>query len=312
MKSQLMALLRRFIPSPRVAPNAVEMDDPEFYVPRKEHTTANCGRLVSCLCTAAQLESAAFRGWCDRLGDRFSLHRKLWEWCYICEALSERGYLAPGLRGLGFAVGKEPLPALFASLGCEITATDLDIADSRGAGWTATNQLAAAASELNARQLCEPAAFRRRVGFRRVDMNRIPDDLLGFDFSWSSCSFEHCGSIELGHEFLCRQMDCLKPGGVAVHTTEFNLSSNHRTITEGETVIFRRSDIESLVRRLRAAGHFVEPLDLTYDGVPQVGSPRYSDPGQSNHLQLQLGPYLATSIGLIVRKGGSPFTMERR
>jgi len=298
-RRRISALLRRFISPPRIAPDAVAMDDSEFYSPHDKHATASSGRLVSCLCTAAQIQSDVFRGWCDRLGDRFSLHRKLWEWCYICQALEERGCLAPGRRGLGFAVGKEPLPALFASLGCEITATDLDAADSRGAGWSATNQLAAAASELNARRLCDPQAFQRLVSFRPVDMNRIPADLDGYDFSWSSCSFEHCGSIELGQEFLCRQMNCLKPGGVAVHTTEFNLSSNRRTITAGETVIFRRRDIESLVRRLRGAGHIVEPLDLTHDGYPSTRVP-----SNSSYLQLQLGPYLATSIGLIVRKRG--------
>jgi hypothetical protein len=33
--------------------------------------------------------------------------------------------LQPGRTGLGFAVGAEKLPALFASRGCRITATDL-------------------------------------------------------------------------------------------------------------------------------------------------------------------------------------------
>ena len=322
-RPRLSALLRRFVRSPRIHPEAVAMDDPDLYV-RRRHTAGKLpmtkdnghvngvdGRLVSCLCTAQQIESDVFRDWCDRLRDHFSLHRKLWEWCYICQALFERGLLAPGMRGLGFAVGKEPLPSLFASLGCDIVATDLDVADPRGAGWTATNQLAAAATELNARQLCEAEAFRRRVTFRRVDMNRIPDDLQGFDFTWSSCSFEHCGSIELGQEFLCRQMNCLRPGGVAVHTTEFNLSSNRRTIAGGETVIFRRRDMECLVRRLRAAGHFVEPLDLTLDKHPRDCRGDQSSP-PAGHLQLQLGPYLATSIGLIVRKGGEPLTRERR
>jgi hypothetical protein len=106
-------------------------------------------------------------------------------------------------------------------------------------------------------------------------------------------------------------MNCLAPGGVAVHTTEFNLSSNRRTITAGETVIFRRSDIESLARRLRAAGHFVEPLDLTHDALPPARSSRSGDQGLINQLQLQLGPYLATSIGLIVRKGDAVTTGRR-
>ena len=53
------------------------------------------------------------------------LHRKIWEFCFIAQALDERGMLARGRRGLGFAVGTEPLPAMFASRGCAIVATDL-------------------------------------------------------------------------------------------------------------------------------------------------------------------------------------------
>lgn len=57
------------------------------------------------------------------LGGDF-LHRKEWEFVSVCQALEERGMLSEGKCGLGFAVGKEPLPALLASRGCTITATD--------------------------------------------------------------------------------------------------------------------------------------------------------------------------------------------
>jgi hypothetical protein len=67
------------------------------------------GLLKSCPCTQAQLQSEALQQWIPRLRESPSLHRKLWEWCYICQALSERDMLRPGRRGLGFAVGREPL-----------------------------------------------------------------------------------------------------------------------------------------------------------------------------------------------------------
>ena len=52
------------------------------------------------------------------------LHRKMWEWLFIAEALRERGMLAAGRSGLGFGVGQEPLVALFAAAGCDVVATD--------------------------------------------------------------------------------------------------------------------------------------------------------------------------------------------
>ncbi|TAM96268.1 MAG: DUF4214 domain-containing protein, partial [Rhodanobacteraceae bacterium] len=72
-------------------------------------------------CTQAQLESSAFRYWASQLGEMPGmLHRKLWEWCFITQAFYERGMLTEGRRGLGFAVGNEPLTGLFAKLGCSI------------------------------------------------------------------------------------------------------------------------------------------------------------------------------------------------
>lgn len=262
-----------------------------------------CGRLLSCLCTHAQLESPAFRYWSTRMNESWRLHRKLWEYCFILQALYERDMLREGRVGLGFAVGEEPLPSLMASLGCKIVATDLDVADSRADVWAKSAQLAAGLAGLNKRQLCDESLFQERVSFRPVDMNRIPSDLTGVDFTWSSCSFEHCGSIGLGKRFLREQMKCLKPGGIAVHTTEYNLSSTEQTIDKGTTVIFRRQDIEALIRDLQADGHEVEKLQLDIGGSPEdslVDIPPYSG---DVHLKLQLfNEYVSTSVALIVKK----------
>src|SRR5271157_4415609 len=54
------------------------------------------------------------------------INRKFWEWCAIAQALDERCMLRTGMKGLGFAVGQEPLTSHFAGRGCEILATDLD------------------------------------------------------------------------------------------------------------------------------------------------------------------------------------------
>lgn len=305
------ALIRPLLPPPPIRKSVLQPDDRTLYVPHGDGAASaassgpESGRLSSCLCTAEQLESEAFRAWSRRIGREFAYHRKLWEFCYICQALSERGLLAPGNKGLGFAVGQEPLPALFAAMGCRILATDLDAADPRAEAWSSTNQWAASAAALNQNALCDAELFRERVSFRPVDMNRIPNELTGFDFTWSSCSFEHCGSIELGKEFVLRQMKCLKPGGVAVHTTEFNLTSNRHTITSGPTVVFRRCDIEDLVRRLIDEGHSVAPLDLSVGRHRHnrlVDKPPYASPV---HLRLQLGRYAATSIGLIITRNAA-------
>ncbi len=274
------------------------------------------GRLRSGICSQAQLESTAFRGWAEKFGapwDRVTgglrprFHRKLWEWCYIAQALRERDMLRPGRRGLGFGVGREPLAALFASFGCDIVATDLAEDQARQIGWIDSQQHAAGLAALNEDRLCSPEAFARRVTFRFVDMNAIPDDLRGFDFVWSACSLEHLGSIENGARFLCQSMNCLRPGGVGVHSTEFNLSSDESTLDHSPTVLFRRRDVETIVGRLNADGHALA-LDFTPgDGFADrfVDVPPYRhDP----HLRLRVLEYVTTSIGLIVEAGRPSWT----
>ena len=268
------------------------------------------GLLRSCMCTQAQMESAIFRAWVEKLaaswdrltGLRTHLHRKLWEWCYIAQALTERDMLRPGRRGLGFGVGQEPLAALFAGLGCDIVATDLAEERARQIGWVDSHQHAASLAALNEDLLCEPEAFARRVSFRFVDMNDIPADLRDFDFVWSACSLEHLGSLAHGGAFLCNSMSCLKPAGYGVHTTEFNVSSNEGTLDHFPTVLFRRRDIESIARRLTADGHALDMDFACGDGFADdfVDVPPYRhDP----HLRLQVLGYVTTSMGLIVEAG---------
>lgn len=312
LRRRLSALVQSARPAPRIRPTVLQPEDRSLYLAgqgRKagksrslERPGSAEGTLCSCLCTAERLASPAFREWCSRIKHEWGWFRKLWEWGFICEALSERGLLAPGRRGLGFAVGQEPLPALFASLGCEVLATDLDSADTRAQTWWGYLQADDISAALNQSGICDPAQFRRLVSYNSVDMTRIPDGLGGFDFTWSTCSFEHCGSIELGKQFIWDQMKCLKPGGIAVHTTEFNLSSNDETVATGPIVVFRRRDIEDIARGLIAAGHEVAPLDLS------LGNHRYNrrvdKPPHTGrvHLRLQIDRFAATSIGLIIRK----------
>ena len=83
---------------------------------------------------------------------------------------------------------------------------------------------------LNEADLCDPTQFSKLVSYRDVDMTSLPADLGEFDFSWSSSAFEHLGTLEAGMEFVCREMAFVRPGGVAVHTTEYNASSDDTTI----------------------------------------------------------------------------------
>lgn len=256
---------------------------------------------VSQACTAKQFSESAYQYWCAEIGEAPRLHRKQWEFCFILQALARCGKLAPGMRGLGFGVGREPLAAVFADRGVEVVATDLAADSAVAKGWVATSQHAANRDALNSRRLCEAGEFERRVSFRFVDMNQVDEDLTGFDFCWSACAFEHLGSIENGLNFLRRSVECLQPGGVAVHTTEFNCSSNDDTLDHASTVLFRQKDFESVAGQLRAQGHRVDfNFNLGSEAPDQhVDTPPYS---ADRHLKLQIQSWVTTSFGIIIHK----------
>lgn len=257
---------------------------------------------ISQMCTASQLSEKQYWKICRLMKEKPTSHRKQWEFVYIIRSLAHHGAWRAGARGLGFGVGEEPLSSIFAHAGCTIVATDLHADDHRADVWNNTNQLGADLQKIYHPRLCDGDRFLRNVSFRPVDMNAIPEDLTDFDFTWSSCAYEHLGSIEAGLTFFEKSLECLAPGGLAVHTTEINLTSNDNTLDEGNTVLFRRRDFEELARRLIAQGHEVMPItfdsgDKDLDRVIDL-PPYANDP----HLKLALMRWVSTSFGLTVRK----------
>lgn len=288
--------------------------------------------LPSFVCQSKHFETDWYRHWAgkiaqgkpdvDRFGESFSQvfrmvweamdftdgqpryrHRKMWEWCAIAQVLYERKMLKAGRRGCGFAVGHEPLPSLFAAMGADILATDL--ASTVDNGWAEHGQQSNSADHVYWPHLVTAEDFHRRVQFQAADMRTlagIPDQT--FDFMWSSCSLEHLGSLEAGMDFVEKATDLLRPGGVGVHTTEFNVSSHTKTLETGGSVIYRPSDLEALSKRLldRKARlrHLVFDVgQTTFD--QEADTPPYYVSGRQ-HIKLMIDEFAATSILLVVEK----------
>jgi SAM-dependent methyltransferase len=268
--------------------------------------------LISSVCRYEDFASDWYGSWARELklhdgaaatGQLFQ--RKDWEWCAIARALEERGMLVAGKSGCGFAVGTEPLACAFAARGVHILATDQPMAPGESA-WAANNEHAASLDALYHPTLIDQAVFQECVRFRPVDMRSLNTPWeQTFDFIWSSCSLEHLGTLEAGMSYVLEAMRLLKPGGIAVHTTEYNVSSNQETIEEGGNVIYRQQDLERLAGRLRRIACGLSRLDLyAGDGGPDMDFdyPPYFTHGR-HHIKLLLGDYVATSILLIIRKG---------
>jgi len=283
-------------------------------LPAPADTLARRQDLPNGLSTQAAIESDWVAHWCRELKIAVLYHRKVWELCFVLQTLFDAGMIAPGKRGLGFGCGEEPLPSYLAAHGVTITATDLPPENAQLKGWVESGQHATAPERMLMEHLVDRDVFERNVALRFVDMNAIPPDLTGYDFCWSICALEHLGSIANGLAFVENALACLRPGGVAVHTTEFAIDENGPTVDNWMTVAFQRKHMEALAERLRAQGHHVAPFDFDLGKGPLDSfidlppyhhqlSPALADLlGPPAHLKLSLDGMIVTCIGLAIRK----------
>lgn len=227
---------------------------------------------------------------------------KFWQNASICQALYERGCLQAGKSGIGFGVGQERLPAIFARYDVQVMATDQDFRTKKAGHW-AEHELAEGLQSLNKFDIVEGKKFTEQVSFQAADMKKPFTSFTGqYDFAWSNCALGHLGSIPEGLKFIEKTLACLKPGGFSVHTTELNVLSNDETVTGGDTVIFRLKDIYELYQKLTKEGYICEPLHFTL-GHTKADLRVSLQPKYGNDFsKIQVGHHLATQVILIIQK----------
>jgi len=256
------------------------------------------------LCRIEDIHHPEYRSICKNIFKiPANYQRKQWEWIYIYQRLLEFNVLKPHKKGIGFGVGKEPLAAIFATYGCNILATDAPSENNEE--WIKTGQHATNIKSLQNPKIIKNIEFNKLCKFKTLDMNNHQEIPHGYDFHWSSCVIEHLGSLELIKNFLIESSKKLSQGGVAVHTTEFNLSSNEITHDKPECYVFRRKDLDELSMQLE--NHGLKMKNIIYN----VGSHPYNyyvdipdSQGNANDLHLRnlIGEFVCTSLGIIITK----------
>ncbi len=274
--------------------------------------------LVSKATTQADVESSWFLYWCNQIKAAPIYHRKLWEFAFLLQILHEHNLLTKDISGIGFGCGQEPLASFFASKQMQVTVSDLSLEQVVGKGWAETGQHATAKDQAYYPDIVDKETFDRNVSHKYIDMNKIPEFSEKFDFCWSVCAMEHLGSIEKGLAFVENSLSTLRPGGIAIHTTEFNYLSEEKTIDNWPTVLFRKKDFLELSKRLDKSGHkLLDPdfnvgdrvLDKFIDVPPYavgegwLSKDQWNDPKQSAHLKLAIDGFACTCFGIVVVKG---------
>jgi SAM-dependent methyltransferase len=249
------------------------------------------------------IRSPWFAYWSRELDIAVRPHRKIWEYAAVLQAFYEAGVLKPGARALGFGVGDEPLPSYLAGLGLHVLASDEP-------GQTEPERI------FQSRYIGE-ADFAARVEVSDIDLSRFNDpSLRDFDALWSCGVINEFDAVHIAEEAVIHAMDALRPGGVAVHTTEFAFAPDEPEETAGQ-LFFPASFFERLADGLNGRGHNVAPLSF---GLGEAALDAYVDlepPGLEQapklqtlwrmehgapHLKVAAGDALITSFTLIVRR----------
>jgi hypothetical protein len=266
--------------------------------------------------TQADIASDWVAFWCSELKIPVIFHRKIWELAYVLQAIYEHGSIQPNARGLGFGCGAEPIPSYLAQQGVSVTVTDQAPEGVRAQGWINSREHASSLEQVYHSHLVSRDVFETNVSLKYVDMNNIDEDLTDYDFCWSICAFEHLGSIKHGLDFIENSLKTLRPGGLSVHTTEFNFSNDKETIDNWNTVLFQRRHFLELKERLESKGHIVAPLDFNVGNMPLdkfIDVPPFHHDFQENiardwaggvaHIKLCVDGFPSTCFGVIVTKG---------
>jgi len=233
------------------------------------------------------------------------MDRKSWEYALILNAIQTYAASGEGSCGLGFGCGKEFTPSILAADGAEIVATDYV-----GEEMSASGREARSINDLFFEHYIDRETFDRRVSFRHQDMNVIDEDLRDFDFVWSTGSLEHIGGHANGKRFVEEAMACLKPGGIAVHTTEFTISSETVSYDSPEISFYCRKDIEALAQRLIEAGHAIV-LNFERGTTLAVTHVDVSPYHHGRTLAAHHHTHVITSIGLIIQRAGAALGANR-
>lgn len=248
------------------------------------------------VCRVADGGNRLWRRGYDDLGFPASpevFHRKIWEFNQALYGLRSLRRLAPDATALGIGCGHEELMYFLANRIGKVVATDLYEGAYLG-GESAADVLAHPAKYA-------PFHFREdRLEVRQMNALTLQFDAGSFDFAFCLSSLEHFGS-EADKLTALREMHrVLKPGGVAVLTTEVVLNRLGRG-----SQYFQR---ETVTRLIGAAGFALDgPVDF---GVEQEYSARPlalpMDAFAVPHVVLRNFHTIYTSVALFLIKPPGP------
>ena len=172
------------------------------------------------VCRVADAGNPLWQRGYDDLGfphDRDRFHRKIWEFNHTLYGLRTLRRLAPNSTALGIGCGHEELMYFLANRIARVVATDLYEGSYLGGE--------SDADVLDHPDKYAPFNYRRdHLEVRRMNGLALDAPEAAFDFAFCLSSIEHFGSVADKRRAFAEMFRVLKPGGVAMVTTEVVLN----------------------------------------------------------------------------------------
>ena len=241
---------------------------------------------VTQVATGEQLREPVAGGWLSRLRPKGTSGPEHWRKLYTLQALRRYGMLEEGALGLGFERTPSGMPAALAALGTRIVAAFPTVPG-------AQPKAARLKADLADRAPCSKTVFEANVSARVTSWRRIADDLVNFDFLWSSRANEVLYSVADAVQFVEDSMRCLRPGGIAVHTFSYDLAPSGRKIPSTDRIMLQQGDVERIALLLVSRGHEVAQFKI--DASDPILTPGTADAAEHRAMD-------RTMVGLIARR----------
>jgi hypothetical protein len=116
------------------------------------------------------------------------------------------------------------------------------------------------------REHADPAVAEARISHRSYDPDALPGDLYNFDALWSDMILED-RTVEQAALAIEAAMQCLRPGGIAIHILPFDGQSDDGREEGGRTTVFQRVHLERLALVLISRNFEVGRIKI---GAPDI------------------------------------------
>ncbi len=228
--------------------------------------------------------------------NRESFHRKIWEFTHTIYILKKSGYLYPKNKGLAIGAGREQILYYLAYKIEKITGIDLFEGNYIGG----EDEPDIPKNPQKYAPFIYPEA---NLDIIKMDALNLKFKDNSFDFIFSASSIEHFGSKKNILKSIKEMYRVLKPGGIAVITTEIKL--NRLACNIPNTIIFELNELLTL---------FKQSGFLLYDNEIDIRIEDYylnnwvklpQEVFKSPHVILRFLRSIFTSVAIVFKKPGN-------